>query len=317
MSRLGSRLGLVALAAFLAADAALVGLALRSTAGAADAGGASAAARGSVGSTAAAATPSGTSAPSATDTSAADDGSTALEVVPATVGIVAVDAEQAWRFETGSCSKGGSTLAITDDGGSTWQPRAAPFDATMRIRVRDNGGAFAIGSDNECSARFRQTERGVPAWGTESRVPAAWYRDPNNAAAVGTAEGRKAQPCGQATVVDLSITDTAATALCSDGSVFSSDTGATWSPGETGPGAVAIAATDKRTLLVRPVEGCDGLAVVDARAVDTALGCAEVDLAAVEPGRVALSVRGDHAWLLAGETVLRSSGDLSEWAAVG
>ena len=317
MSRLGSRLGLVALAAFLAADAALVGLALRSTAGAADAGGASAAARGSVGSTAAAATPSGTSAPSATDTSAADDGSTALEVVPATVGIVAVDAEQAWRFETGSCSKGGSTLAITDDGGSTWQPRAAPFDATMRIRVRDNGGAFAIGSDNECSARFRQTERGVPAWGTESRVPAAWYRDPNNAAAVGTAEGRKAQPCGQATVVDLSITDTAATALCSDGSVLSSDTGATWSPGETGPGAVAIAATDKRTLLVRPVEGCDGLAVVDARAVDTALGCAEVDLAAVEPGRVALSVRGDHAWLLAGETVLRSSGDLSEWAAVG
>lgn len=317
MSRLGSRLGLVALAAFLAADAALVGLALRSTAGAADAGGASAAARGSVGSTAAAATPSGTSAPSATDTSAADDGSTALEVVPATVGIVAVDAEQAWRFETGSCSKGGSTLAITDDGGSTWQPRAAPFDATMRIRVRDNGGAFAIGSDKECSARFRQTERGVPAWGTESRVPAAWYRDPNNAAAVGTAEGRKAQPCGQATVVDLSITDTAATALCSDGSVLSSDTGATWSPGETGPGAVAIAATDKRTLLVRPVEGCDGLAVVDARAVDTALGCAEVDLAAVEPGRVALSVRGDHAWLLAGETVLRSSGDLSEWAAVG
>lgn len=314
MSRLGSRLGLVALAAFLAADAALVGLALRSTAGAADTGGTSAAARGSVGSPAAA-TPSGTSAPSATET--AGDGSTALEVVPATVGIVAVDAEQAWRFETGSCSKGGSTLAITDDGGSTWQPRAAPFDATMRIRVRDNGGAFAIGSDKECSARFRQTEKGVPAWGTESRVPDAWYRDPKNAAAVGTAAGRKAEPCGQATVVDLSVTDTAATALCSDGSVLSSDTGATWTPGETAPDAVAIAATDKRTLLVRPVEGCDGLAVVDARAVDAALGCAEVDLAAVEPGRVALSVRGDHAWLLAGETVLRSSGDLSEWAAVG
>ena len=161
------------------------------------------------------------------------------------------------------------------------------------------------------------SDRGGPRLGTESRVPDAWYRDPNNAAAVGTAEGRKAQPCGQATVVDLSITDTAATALCSDGSVLSSDTGATWTPGETAPGAVAIAATDKRTLLVRPVEGRRRTGRRGRPRRRHGAGRAEVDLAAVEPGRVALSVRGDHAWLLAGETVLRSSGDLSEWAAVG
>jgi hypothetical protein len=316
MSRVGGRLGLAALTAFLAADVALVGLALRSTAGASDAGGKAAAAAASAAPTGAA-TPSSTSAPSATESPAAEGAGSGLDVVPLTVGIVAVDAEHAWRFETGSCSKGGSTLAITDDGGSTWQPRAAPFDATMRIRVRDNGGAFAIGSDEECSARFRQTEKGVPAWGAESRVPDAWYRDPKNTAAVGTAEGSRAEPCGEATVVDLSITDTSATALCSDGRVLSSDTGATWTPGETAPGSVAVAATDQQTLLVRPMDGCAGLAVVDARAGDTALGCAEVDLAGVEPGRVALSVRGDHAWLLAGDTVLRSSGDLSEWAAVG
>jgi hypothetical protein len=316
MSRVGSRLGLVALSAFLAADVALVGLALRSTAGASDAGGRSTSAGGSA-APAGAATPSGTNTPSATESPAPDGAGPGLDVVPVTVGIVAVDAENAWRFETGSCSKGGSTLAITEDGGSTWQPRAAPFDATMRVRVRDNGAAFAIGSDKDCSPRFRQTEKGVPAWGAESRVPDAWFRDPKSSAAVGTAEGRKAEPCGEATVVDLSITDTAATALCSDGRVLSSDTGASWAPGATAPGSVAVAATDQRTLLVRPMDGCDGLGVVDAQAGDTALGCAEVDLAGVEPGRVALSVRGDQAWLLAGDTVLRSSGDLSEWATVG
>ena len=62
-------------------------------------------------------------------------------------------------------------------------------------------------------------------------------------------------------------------------------------------------------------DGCTGVAVVDATAPDTALGCAEVDLATVEPGQVALAERNGQAWLVAGGTVFLSSADLSEWTA--
>ena len=112
---------------------------------------------------------------------------------PATAGIVAVDGETAWRFTVGTCADGGSTLSITTDGGATWQPRVVPFDATMRIRVRDDGTAFAIGSDAECAPRFRPAERGAAQWGAEVPVPRAWYRDPKNPAIVGTAAGTRGQ----------------------------------------------------------------------------------------------------------------------------
>jgi hypothetical protein len=300
-----SRLGLAALAAFLVADAALVGMALRSTAGGAEGAGPARA-------TSPPASASASATPSGGETTA--DDAPELAASPLTVGVVAVDGDHAWRFDVGSCRKGGSTLALTDDGGSTWQPRVAPFDTTMRLRVRDDGSAFAIGSDEECAARFRQAPKDVPEWGSEGDVPDAWYRDPKTSTVVGTAEGETAKPCDAAPVVDLSVIDEGAAVLCGDGRVLSSKTGATWEEGPQVPRALAVATTPQRTLLARTLDGCAGVAVVDAADPDTALGCAEVDLTEVKPGTIALSVRGTHAWLLAGPSVLRSSGDLSEWA---
>jgi hypothetical protein len=306
---LGSRLGLAGLAAFLVADVALVGLALRSTQAGAEPAGGRPGARG------------GISAAGARTTTPAPAESASAPVGPAqgplTVGIVAVDADTAWRFTAGTCADGGSTLSITSDGGATWEPRAVPFDATMRIRVRDDGTAFAIGSDAECSPRFRQAERDAAQWGAESAVPQAWYRDPKNPAVIGTAAGTRAKPCGASAVLDLSVVDDAAQALCADGRVRASDIGATWAAAGDVAGALAIAATAQSTLAVRAADGCEGLAVVDARAPDTVVGCAEVDAAELEPGSVSLSVKDGHAWLLAGDAVLRSSGDLSEWARAG
>lgn len=308
---LGSRLGIAALAAFLVADVVLVGLALRSTQAGAEPAGAPAGAGGGV---SAAAPHTGTPAPAPTESTRAPAGPAQG---PLTVGIVAVDADTAWRFTAGTCADGGSTLSITSDGGATWEPRVVPFEATMRIRVRDDGTAFAIGSDAECSPRFRQAERDAASWGAETAVPEAWYRDPRNPAVVGTAAGTRVRPCGSSAVLDLSIIDDAAQALCADGRVRASDTGAEWTAAGEVPGALTIAATAARTLAVRTADGCDGLAVVDARAPDTVVGCAEVDAAELKPGSLSLSVKDGHAWLLAGDVLLRSSGDLSEWATVG
>ena len=319
MSALGRRLrghlGLAALAAFVVADVVLVALALDSTA--ATPGTAGSAPRPSAVTTA-------SPGPATDGDPVASQGavtagtptqrpSSSLAPAPLEVGVVAVDADTAWRFVVGDCAKGGSTVTITRDGGHTWAPMVAPFDTTVRIRVKDNGGTFAIGSDDSCTPRFRRAAKDATSWGSAMSVPGAWYRDPSDPVVVGTAAGTRAKPCGDSAVIDLGVTDRSAEALCADGRLRRSETGETWTGGGAVEGGLALAATATRTLVARTADGCTGVAVVDATAPETALGCAEVDLATVEPGRVALAERDGQAWLVAGDTVFRSSADLSEW----
>ena len=327
--RLSERLGLVALGAFLVVDVGLVGLALRSTgatpspgqAGSAArpaaesgvaAGGAGSASRGGATTDSApAATPSvGASSPSSAP---AEDA--VLEPTPVTIGLVALDDKTAWRFTRGSCDAGGSTLAVSEDGAQNWQPRVAPFDTTLRVRVRDNGrGAFAIGGDGGCAPRFRQTRDAAQTWDHPAPVPGAWYRDGKDPDVVGTEAGSRAKPCGDTGVVDLAVDDTSALALCGDGRLRSSATGKQWSDEGSVEGALAVAVSGKRTLALVTRPDCAGLAVVDATDPQKALGCALVDLATVRAGQVALAAAGDAVWVAAGDTTLRSTGDLVEWS---
>jgi hypothetical protein len=118
-------------------------------------------------------------------------------------------------------------------------------------------------------------------------------------------------------VVDLSVADDAAAALCADGRVTRSTTGREWSTVATAEGALALALTPERPLVVLALPGCHGLAVADASAPDSALGCAPVDTDSLAPGTVALAAGGADAWLMAGDAVFRSSGDLSAWSTTG
>ena len=313
--RLRGHLGLAALAAFVVADVVLVALALGSTA--ATPGSAGSAPPPSPGTTTTPGPAAGgdpaASQGAVTDPTPTQTPSSSLVPAPLEVGVVAVDADTAWRFVVGDCAKGGSTVTITRDGGNTWEPMVAPFDATVRIRVRDTGGAFAIGSDDSCTPRFRQAAKDATTWGSPMSVPGAWYRDPSDPAVVGTAAGTRAKPCGGSAVIDLGVTDHSAVALCADGRLRQSETGESWTGGGAVEGGLALAASATRTLVARTADGCTGVAVVDATAPEAALGCAEVDLATVEPGQVALAERDGQAWLVAGDTVFRSSADLSEW----
>lgn len=308
-------LGLAALGAFLVADIVLVGLAVRSTSAA------PAASLGSAGKDRPA-VDSGVSAGGAstpttdgTDSAPATTAPAALTAAPLTVGLVAVDDRTAWRFDTGTCADGGSTMAVTDDGGKTWQPRVAPFDVTVRVRVRDDGSAFAIGADDDCRARFRQSDDQAEGWDAPVAVPGVWYRDAKDPAVVGTEAGTKAKPCDSAGVVDLAVDDDSATALCGDGKVLESEAGREWSQEATLDGALAIALAGDRTLALVTAPGCAGLAVVDAAKPEEVRGCAPADLKGVSAGQLALAARGDAVWVAAGGAVLRSSGDLAEWTA--
>lgn len=314
--RLSGPLGLVALGAFLVVDVALVGLALRSTAAEPEpAGPTSSSARPaaesgvSAGGAATGSPASGTSDSAPVGT----DGSDALEPAPLTLGLVAVGEDEAWRFTVGSCEVGGSTLATSDDGAQTWQPRVAPFDATVRVRVRADGSAFAIGGDGECRAQFRQSRDAAQTWDRPTGVPGAWYRDLEDATVVGTEAGTRAEPCDATAVVDLAVGETSALALCGDGRLRSSSTGKEWSDQGSVEGALAVALAGDRTLALLARQGCDGLAVVDVTDPQTDLGCAPLDLAGVEAGQVAIAGTSDAVWVAAGGATLRSSGDLAEW----
>jgi hypothetical protein len=306
-------LGLAALGAFLVADIVLVGLAVRSTAAApAESLGSAAKDRPAADRGVSA---GGTSTPTTggTDSAPATTAPAALTAAPLTVGLVAVDDRTAWRFDTGTCADGGSTVAVTDDGGKTWQPRVAPFDVTVRVRVRDNGSAFAIGADDDCKARFRQSDDQAETWDAPVAVPGVWYRDAKDPAVVGTEAGAKAKPCDSAGVVDLAVDDDSATALCGDGKVLESAAGREWSQQAAIDGALAIALAGDRTLALVAVPDCAGLAVVDVAKPEEVRGCAPADLTQVGAGQLAMAARGGAVWVAAAGAVLRSSGDLAEW----
>lgn len=313
----GRALGAAALVAFVLLDAVLVGLALRSTAGAGDTAVAAPAA-GTTGAGAGAAVDTGTPAAAGERTGPAGDGpgtGAAPLATPLAAGLVVVDSARAWRFTAGDCTDGGASLAVTDDGGQTWQPRPAPFDTLVRVRVRDNGTIFAVGADADCRPRFRQSAGDGSDWSRATPVPRAWYRHPGDPLTLGTVTGEETQPCGAAAVVDLAVSGDAAQVLCADGRLLASDTGRAWTLSAEVDGALALAVVGARALVAAVRPGCDGVAVLDAVAAAPVLGCASVP--AVEEGSVALGGHGEDLWLLAGDAVLRSTGDLADWVAAG
>jgi hypothetical protein len=309
MTRLGERAGLVGLAAFVAIDVLLVGIAVNSTRTPVVDGGQQI----GTSSVGASSRPSSTT----TTTAFADAKQPDVRVAPLSVGIVGVDEDTAFRFTVGSCPGGGAKIELTSNAGTSWGPRSAKFDALVRIRVRDNGSAFSVGAsaDNNCSPSIRQASKYDADWGDATAVNNAWYRDPRDEHSVGLPTGGTGKPCGSKPVVDLAVIDSGAAALCEDGTVLVSKTGATWNQSATVPGALALALDDKsRSLAVVPgTDGCRGLAVVDADKPDAALGCVETDLAKVKAGTVALSVTGSTGWLRVGGAVFRAGSDLKTW----
>jgi hypothetical protein len=305
MSRLTERAGLLGLAGFLVVDVLLVAFALNSTRSpVAEAG-----TRVGPGVAVSSGTPS-------TRASAAS-GRDVVDVVPLTVGIVALDDDTALRFTTGSCKTGGSSLELSGNGGKAWGRRAAPFDTIMRVRVRPDGSAFVIGADTgtDCGPVIRQTDAVDGDFGRSTAAGDVWYRDPRAATSVGLPTGRTGKPCGSDAVVDLAVVDAGAAALCADGQLVKSSSGLKWDAAASVDGALAIAwGPEDRTYAVVPgLDSCAGLAVVEVSKPSVALGCVEVDLAGVEPGTVALAVTATSGWLVSGDDVYRADGDLTDW----
>lgn len=314
MRQVSSRVGIIGLAAFLVIDVLLVVLALNSTRASV-----SGAALSPTVSTGSSQSPSGSASKSPTATTTRSTTQHTVAVAASAVGIAAVDQGTAIRFTVGSCAKAGSSVEVTTDGGATWKTRPTPFDAVMRIRVRADKSAFAVGANQSsgCAPAIRQAPGLTKAWGDAVAATDVWFRDPRKPDTVGLAKGGTGTPCQSATVVDLSVVDAGAGALCTTGEVLVSKTGAQWTSAGSVSGALAVALDGKaQPYAVVPGAGsCTGLAVVQPASPATVVGCVQVDVGGVSPGSVALSISSDSGWLRVGTQVFRADGSLTTWKA--
>ena len=243
--------------------------------------------------------------------------------IPLTRIITAVDGDTAWRGTTGTCSTSGAALAVTSDGGRTWQNTKTPYPVVTRVQPTDAPRAFVAGADPDCVMGVRSTTDTGTTWigtgpGSLSETLTRDAKDPTRVRAPG---GRTAAPCGTLVVIDLARSSTTgAQALCADGTLrTSADDGRTWPQSGQVNGALAIDSKivggNVTAFVVTTTQGCAGLrlkSVVNDVVID--LGCAEI-ASTPTPGTVALSVPNpDTGWLLVGAETWRSDDGLKTWA---
>ena len=330
--RMTSRVVAIGVAALVAADVALVALALAHTSPA-PANGSRVGALPVATATRAPRTPPPTGAsrtpPSPTATSSGTPTTTgpptvSVEPVPLRSTLVALGELAAWRSAAGSCGAGGGAVSVTSDGGKTWSAGAVPAQAVMRVRPSSATRAFVISAGADCAPGVRTTTNGGATWGQAGAVGSTWFRDPADPQLVHSPGPREGRPCGATPVLDLApVTASGAQVLCGDGTVRATgDSGASWSPVGAVPGALALDARVEQGgstayVLLRPGDACRGLQVVRVAQTPTAsevLGCVDVAGGPVEAGTMSLSINGANGWVMVGDRVWRSQDGLRSWA---
>lgn len=223
--------------------------------------------------------------------------------------LLAVASDQvAWRATTGSCEEPGA-LERTQDGGATWTPLPFALTPFARLKATSPTSLFAIGGGADCAPTFAFSTNAGDAWTTEDpELDGAWYLRPADGATVHGPGAEVPVPC-VGPVVDLAGVDLGRAALlCADGTVVTTqDSGVTWAPVGTVPGAVAIAPAGAGYVLGSVQDTCSGVAVHrftdDGAGLVTPVACAVVD---AQAGQVTLGASGDVVWLWAASLTLVS-----------
>lgn len=256
--------------------------------------------------------------PSRTPTATA----TAPQPTPLTLMVNGFDDTVAWRAETGTCD-GGSSVAVTRDGGKRWTTVESPAPGVARIQSMKDGGSFVLGADADCGlAQYTTTDFGA-SWSDAEPVKGGWSRMLESDTKAVTPANEAAQPCGDAAILDLSRTSAEqAQALCATGEItVTDDRGDSWTTYGQAPKALALAnrATSDTltTYVARVVASCEGIEV--ARVAEgkdpTRLACVPATLPD-KGGRIAISAPAGAGWLVAEDETWTASRDLRTWTKV-
>ncbi|SFH17800.1 hypothetical protein SAMN05421678_113102 [Actinopolymorpha cephalotaxi] len=216
------------------------------------------------------------------------------------------------RATTGICGRGGATLQLSTDRGRTFDvAEVRSAEVIVRVITKDDRTTSLIGADADC--RKLATYVSEDAGGTWTRLAGTrgnWYLDPRPAPRLHVPTGKVVVPCGKGVDVAGFSTLSARRAfvLCGGGEVRTTvDGGAHWSSRGNVKAAADLDFVNERTGLAARtgVPGCDGIEVV--RTTDSGwhwkrTACVSGD-AARSGARPDLSADGDRAYLARGEAV--------------
>ena len=266
-------------------------------------------------------TPTSESTLEVTPTSAA---SSALASVAPTRILSALDAENAWRAQTGSCPATSANPEYTTDGGLAWTATdatsATEVTALQSIIVEDDGIAAMIGlSAVGCRPAFIKTfVFGANFREYPDQIEDTWYFDPAEASTLFTPRGEVQSPC--TTITSLAARDSnQAAVLCADQTLFITETtGEAWSEALAVPNAAGLSASAAGYRLA--TVGSDECAGVQLRTIAVpsmtiaTTGCLELDTSPESlMGFVSVSEADGVVWVWAGDTLVTSMDGGSTW----
>lgn len=240
--------------------------------------------------------------------------------VPVRQMIVALDAKNAWRAQSGSCRGGGALVQTTRDGGKTWSAGTSPAQAITRVQPLAEGTGFVVAAGKDCTLAEYTTADRATTWQKSGSVRGGWAREIKDSKLVVTPLDSAARPCGDQAVLDLfRASATQAQSLCHNGNVKgTTNGGATWSDAGRAPGGRALSARDEggalATYAARVAASCSGVEIVRVIGGGELASIACVETSAVPaPGEIGISTVARAGWLVVGDETWVAGADLKAW----
>lgn len=231
--------------------------------------------------------------------------------------LAVVSATEAYRATPGACTGGDAANTVFEkstDAGATWQAFATGqynFHTMLALSdATDTRVSAVVGAGANCAIGAYSSFTGGQFWQEyPQNLAAASYIDPADRSKIHTSAGAEAAPCPAALQLASGANSTAV--LC-DGTVFTRAGSGTWASAPV-PGVLALTASDSGyTLAVANVAGCAGVSIqsLPVGGSPTVVGC---DAAATAPTAVTLAQQGQSLWLWSGTTVAVSANAGATW----
>jgi hypothetical protein len=262
--------------------------------------------------------PTFTSSPMPSESSSPTPGPTATSGAagPVDTGrhlLSAVDASEAWRATSRSCSAGGANLEHTTDGGSSWKavPLSTDVGAVLALRAGAGRLSVLVGVGNDCNPAVRTSIDGGVTW--KAGAPGAAGAGIDSAGLL-LSSGTVASPCSSP--IDAFQGKYTTAVACDDEVQWRSGTHAWVRVPVSGVRSIADNG-DAYTIALVGSAGCKGVAIASLPAVGVTaatrtapVGCANE---AANDDAVAVARSGQAVWLWAGSKVLISTDGGTSW----
>jgi hypothetical protein len=225
----------------------------------------------------------------------------------------AVDASEAWRAVSGTCSTDGASLEHSTNGGTSWTPVTLGDDVGNVLAIHADAGTVSVlvGVGVDCDPTVRTSTDDGATW--KAGVPGAAGAGIDKAGLL-LSGGTVSIPCSDP--IDAFQGKYTTAVVCRDEVQWRSGTRA-WVPVPVG-GARSIADNGDAYLVARVgATACSGVDIdsmpavgVTATTKTTPVGCADN---APQNGPVVVARSGQAVWLWAGNDVLTSADGGASW----